>query len=536
MSPKLYLRVARFSWIGAISLFVVCLCSLYLMGGGNPNGIVLLDQFGPGYRAYAVYSVLSILLFLLSLLLRHRVLIARQIRNDLAAQVVLNDILANRAAGGKFFVYLRSFETTGKLRPPFFFSLAVLQRLQTNELESFLALGLEKAGLLLGLGRPGENVGAARIRVADAEWQADIQQLISHAAGILLIPSAHAGTRWEIQHLKEQKLLSKTIFIMPPANRQFDWLLRWKQASASLLDLSITLPEYQPRGLLFTIDSAGQLNDARMFPLFYRRSLTKSVKHLLEGGQGSGMEAVRQANRTSRLLWFYGKWNAILGYFAMVPLLLLAGTYHVLTGTAVKGVNPTPAWSGFYERYNTASAIGSGQSLVDADILLSRHSRLPQSEVDAMARRALLQIDEEHREVFLLGFGELLTYSPNESVCDALADGHADEVDRLRVLVHLPDTQMELWMQARQSAAFAALRGVHSQSSGSQVSGELESAVHSVLSAPAAQDLIGQLNATSALSGTEACRMGIDGAAALSRLNQAERAQLALLLAKRFSN
>lgn len=536
MSPKAYLRIVRFSWIGSICLSLACLSSLYLIGGNNPNGIVLLDQFGPGYRAYLVFSFLSVVFFLLSLRLRHRVLVARQDRNDSAAQAVLNNVLSNKPAGPKFFVYLRSFETTGKLRPPFFFSVAVLQRLQTNELESFLALGLEKEGLLLGLGRPGENVGAARIKVADSDWQADIQQLISYAGGILLIPSAHEGTRWEIQHLKEQNLLSKTVFIMPPANRQFDWPLRWKQASESLRGLSIVLPEYQPRGLLFTIDSAGHLKDARMFPLFYRRSLRKSVRHLLDGRETTAADAIGQANRTSRLLWFYGKWSAILSYFAVPPLLLLAGTYHVLTGTAPKGVNPTPAWSGFYDRYNTASAMGSGQSLVDAYILLTRHSRLPQSEVDLMARRSLLRIDEQSRQVFLLGFGELLTYSPNEAACEALASGRAAELDRIRVLVNLPDSQMEMWMQARQSAAFAALRGSHSEGSGSHLTNELQSAVHSVLSAPAAQDLIGQLKATGSLSAAEACRTSINGAAALSRLNPGDRAQLALLLAQRFSN
>src|SRR5665213_1552003 len=113
MSQKLYLHVARFSWIGAISIFVTSLSALYLIGGENPNGIVLLDQFGPGYRAYAVFCILTCLFFVLSFGLRQRVLVARQMMNDQAAQYVLNDVLATKPADRKFFVYLRSFETTG---------------------------------------------------------------------------------------------------------------------------------------------------------------------------------------------------------------------------------------------------------------------------------------------------------------------------------------------------------------------------------------------------------------------------------------
>jgi hypothetical protein len=152
-----------------------------------------------------------------------------------------------------------------------------------------------------------------------------------------------------------------------------------------------------------------------------------------------------------------------------------------------------------------------------------------------MARRALLQIDEEKREVFLLGFGELLTYSPNESVCEDLANGRASELQRIRVLVNVPDTHMDIWMQSRQSAAFASLRGAHSPAAVAPPRQELEEALQLVLPPPAAQELISQVNATGTLSSAEACRLAINGGFALYRLNQRDRAELAPLLAQRFS-
>lgn len=194
MSPLSKLRLTRTAWVLAVAGAITGWSALYLIENNNPNGIVILDQLGPGYRAYWVLALAACLCLMASIPLRRQILGARQQLNELAARQMLEELqTSTEIRDRRFFVYLRSFETTGHLKPPFFFTLFVLQRLHTNELESFLALALAKDGPLVGLGLPGENVGAARIRVEDSEWKQDIQRLLTHATGVLLLPSAHEG-------------------------------------------------------------------------------------------------------------------------------------------------------------------------------------------------------------------------------------------------------------------------------------------------------------------------------------------------------
>jgi hypothetical protein len=68
---------------------------------------------------------------------------------------------------------------------------------------------------IIGLGRPGEAIGAGRILTSEEEWKTIAARMIDQAMYIICIPSSHAGTLWEIDRIVECGLLSKTFFIMP---------------------------------------------------------------------------------------------------------------------------------------------------------------------------------------------------------------------------------------------------------------------------------------------------------------------------------
>jgi len=78
-------------------------------------------------------------------------------------------------------------------------------------------MALDSYAPLIGLGLPGEQVGAGRIQTTDESWQTEFLRLASGARLILLIPSLRKGTAWELNTiLGDVTLLSKTIFIIPP--------------------------------------------------------------------------------------------------------------------------------------------------------------------------------------------------------------------------------------------------------------------------------------------------------------------------------
>jgi hypothetical protein len=538
MSPLSKLRLTRTAWVLAVAGAITGWSALYLMEDNNPNGVVILDQLGPGYRAYWVLALAACLCLGISIPLRRHILRVRQQLNEVAAKQMLESLrTATAVRERQFFVYLRSFETTGHLKPPFFFTLLVLQRLHTNELESFLALALAKDGPLLGLGLPGENVGAARIRVEDSEWKEDIQRLLTHAAGVLLLPSAHEGTKWEIEFLQKQGMFDKTVLIMPPRTHQFDWRAKWQETAKALQELSITLPEYNERGLLFTLSEQNRVADARMFSLFYRRSIRKSIHQLLRRPKltAVGDEAVRKAEHESRFVWFYGKWVTVVSSLITAAFLVWTGMSGVLFGRAATGVNPPPPWSTFAGRYNSASEVGSGQSLVDAQVLLTDRRALPESQIDRLANDGLARVSDSDREMYLLGRGELLSHAPNEGACAALAEGRSSELARTRTLVTMPDTDVRLWMTARQSAALATLRNRPVMAGENEASGDLKRAVAAALGGQVAADLDRSLSATRRLTNKEACELGVAGGAALYRLQEPYRAQFAGILANHFA-
>jgi hypothetical protein len=162
-------------------------------------------------------------------------------------------------------VYLRPFVVTGVLRdrgetaslivPPVLpqYHARRIVELETPLGDATWALGIP----LLGLGKPGEAFGAGRLAGAEAEWQQTVASLIARAKLVLVIPSDHRGTLWELSYLMEHQVVDRCMFIMPWAVKSRYSVQDWRATAAACKEVGIELPEYVPQGALFVRNGAG---------------------------------------------------------------------------------------------------------------------------------------------------------------------------------------------------------------------------------------------------------------------------------------
>jgi len=87
----------------------------------------------------------------------------------------------------------------------------------TVSLDDSIRLHLQQYGELVAIGGPGTEVGAARIRVGDAQWQEYFHLLAARANMIVMFCGLQPGTFWEIEQIAQSpSLLEKTMFLLPP--------------------------------------------------------------------------------------------------------------------------------------------------------------------------------------------------------------------------------------------------------------------------------------------------------------------------------
>jgi hypothetical protein len=106
---------------------------------------------------------------------------------------------------------LRSFDDDALAdpRPLDFFALRYEER---------LAHALARAGPLLGVGRPGEDLGfsgAARIYVRDEDWQPAVRYLMERAAAVLVIVGPGQGRWWELEAALSTVARERLLFFFP---------------------------------------------------------------------------------------------------------------------------------------------------------------------------------------------------------------------------------------------------------------------------------------------------------------------------------
>jgi hypothetical protein len=196
-----------------------------------------------------------------------------------------------------FSLYLRQFDITGKVHvekaPANLFSWEQYDRPGQDALERLCADAVRQTAPLIGLGDRGEiEYGFGSAGLIEDDWKEKISKVMTTAAYIFIIPSANAGTLWEIGEVKRKQLFWKTVVIMPPSSGAFSYAEEhgykgvWEHASvACFREHGTKLPEYAASGALLRLDDISSIWYRRDLDNPDPRAIAKAINELM--GQGS---------------------------------------------------------------------------------------------------------------------------------------------------------------------------------------------------------------------------------------------------------
>jgi hypothetical protein len=245
-----------------------------------------------------------------------------------------------------FFLYLRPFASTGGVQVVRSISRRRRRGLvvRWNDLEALLTRYLEPYGPLIGLGRPGEQVGAGRIPSDEESWQKLVATLAANARLLFLLPAADSGTRWEMDLVFSQpELLGKTIFIVPGSARIDDYV----QATAPLPGMqkstNVTKWEFQRDWRYRELSKAGAAKDLTM-------GARKNPERSSEKLRLEALECLRATGAPAAAAWAERSPNG--GFIMLDPQLRLRDAHPLRgrIGDLYAGSLYQLLWSGsFYE-------------------------------------------------------------------------------------------------------------------------------------------------------------------------------------------
>ena len=92
--------------------------------------------------------------------------------------------------------------------------------------EEYLRAEILKAGPFVAVGRPGDflpQLGANRLYVDDADWQAAVLRLMDGAAGAVIRMGLGGGLSWEIQQAVLRFPPERLLFVVPRDPREYFW-------------------------------------------------------------------------------------------------------------------------------------------------------------------------------------------------------------------------------------------------------------------------------------------------------------------------
>lgn len=173
-----------------------------------------------------------------------------------------------------FVLYLRPFDITDKL------SLTGLSAWWGGlEIEALVHDSCRGIGKLVALGRPGESVGAGKMRTNEQDWQSRFCALAERSSCIVVIPASNDGTFFEVSWIVQNSALSKTVFMMLPQTRRrvhlFDfgfndplyqeYSKRWEDFRNRAVELGLKFPAYVRNGALLRFDANGALLEQSIF-------------------------------------------------------------------------------------------------------------------------------------------------------------------------------------------------------------------------------------------------------------------------------
>ncbi len=143
--------------------------------------------------------------------------------------------------------------------------------------EAAIGRAVAASGPFIAIGVPGEaapNGRAYRTYLSNDEWQSAVLRGIGESQLIVVVLGTTKWVRWEVENIRAQEQLAKTLLLVPPANdkdRGLRWATLeaacaatpWKGALAAIPDRkSILLVGFRPSGKLSVVRSAQSgLND-----------------------------------------------------------------------------------------------------------------------------------------------------------------------------------------------------------------------------------------------------------------------------------
>lgn len=177
--------------------------------------------------------------------------------------------------GRDFRLFLRPFITIQKIKVnnPEFPHNFLLQLFHHSEsepqpahlnFEFILARLLEIASnsKIYALGGALKEPSPGRVFMPDEHWKENFELFANTAYSIIVIPGYTLSTIWEIEWLKANFMLGKTIFIMPGhinIDESFNVKQYWTKTTKSLNKIGLELPEYKYEGLIFKLNANGNI-------------------------------------------------------------------------------------------------------------------------------------------------------------------------------------------------------------------------------------------------------------------------------------
>jgi hypothetical protein len=178
--------------------------------------------------------------------------------------------------GHQFALYLRPFRLTGTLE-----AQQLSEAADPLDFETILAAAVRPKLRLLGLNTQQYTkiLGADYVYHGN-EWEDVVRRLARAAQVVFVLPGVGTTVDKEIKWLREERLLSRCVFIMPETMTGKGWQFYtavpstvkrtdycdidhsadWAAAQQAMLELGLALPDYRPEGALFTLRDEGRLN------------------------------------------------------------------------------------------------------------------------------------------------------------------------------------------------------------------------------------------------------------------------------------
>lgn len=273
-------------WIGrAISYFALFI--IFTGTIGQRNGITGTIDWGTAF----IYIIIGGGIYLFGHLIGTNSVDADQGKIDTGAIDVFGNPEKFRKA---YSLYLRPFKIDGSI---------ILNRSNTNlfdwdqidrpgddGIERILADALQRTAPLVALGGEHKIIGPANAGRFD-DWKKRITSTMEAATYILIIPSFHDGTLWEIGEIIKQGHTHKAIFVIPPSNHmiQFQSAINFSEMWDRTIErckeaYGITIPNYSDAGAMFLLNENLEIENFTKFKGYTTTKVAKTINTTLGYG------------------------------------------------------------------------------------------------------------------------------------------------------------------------------------------------------------------------------------------------------------